>query len=432
MKRIVFCVLLVLSAASILAGSGVWSAAPAAIVFASGDQHPPSTPVPRTFFGMHRHVWPNKTEPWPDAPIGSFRMWDSRTGWEQINTANGKYDWSVVDKWFSDLQEHGVEDILYTFGRVPEFASSQPNLDCYNGPGQCAPPKDLKPDGTGSDQYWKDFVTAIVTHSKNNRGIHIKLWELWNEPYLPKYWAGTTAQLLRMARDAKEIIHNIDPDATFLTPSSGCSYIKFRQFMEDWLAAGGGEYADGIAFHGYTQHGPATDFIPNYAELRKILAKYHQESKLTYDTEASWGNVKKGKGTTDEDLQAAFIAQFYLVHWSEGVQRLYWYAWNDGATGKLYDRDSMTSTPAARAYREVFNWMVGSTMTKGCSADGSVWTCTLTKPDGKEALVVWNESGEKNYSPKGAFKKFRDVAGNAGPISGPLKIGPKPLFLESQ
>ena len=430
MKRIVFPVLLLLASVSILAGSGGWSAVPAAVVLASGDPTPPSTPVPRTFFGMHRHVWPNKTEPWPDIPFGSFRMWDSATGWAQINTAPGKYDWGRVDKWFSELKEHDVDDILYTFGRVPEFASSQPNLDCNYGPGQCAPPKDLKPDGTGSDQYFKDFVTAIVTHSKNNRGIHVKIWELWNEPYLPKMWSGTIPQLVRMGRDAKEIIHSIDPDAIFLTPPSGLQVPKFRSFMEDWLEAGGGDAADGIAFHGYIQHGPATDFVKYYVEFRKILAKYHQDSKPIYSTEASWGNAQNGP--QGDDGQAAFIAQFYLLQWSEGVQRLYWYAWNDGAVGKLYDRDSRTSTPAARAYREVFNWMVGSTMTKGCSPDGSVWTCTLTKPDGKEALVVWNESGEKNYSPKGAFKKFRDVAGNSGPISGPLKIGPKPLFLESQ
>ncbi|MGA8493592.1 MAG: hypothetical protein WB711_24435 [Terriglobales bacterium] len=432
MKRIVFGAFLILTAVAILPGLGRWAAAPSEVVLASDDTHPPTTPVPRTFFGMHRHAYPNKHEPWPDIPFGSFRMWDSATGWAQINTANGKYDWSQVDRWFSELKEHDVDDILYTFGRVPEFASSQPNLDCNNGPGQCAPPKDLKSDGTGSDQYWKDFVTAIVTHSKNNRGIHIKYWELWNEPYLPRYWSGTFPQLLRMARDAKEIIHSIDPDAVFLSPDSGLVYPKYRQFMEDWLAAGGGEYADGIAFHGYTQRGPATDFIQYYREFRKILAKYHQDTKPTYDTEASWGNVKKGKGYADEDSQAAFVAQFYLVHWSEGVQRLYWYAWNDGATGMLYDRESKRSTQGARAYREVFNWMVGSTMTRGCSPDGSVWTCTLTKADGKEALVVWNESGEKNYSPKGAFKKFRDVAGNSNPISGPLKIGPKPLFLESQ
>jgi len=433
MKRMIFSsAVLLLTAASLMSESGPGSAAAGGAVFANSEPRPPANPVPRTFFGMHRHVWPNRPEPWPDIPIGSFRLWDSNTGWAQINPSEGHYDWSQVDKWFADLQQHNVEDVLYTFGRTPQFASSQPNnAQCGYGPGQCAPPKDLKPDGTGSDEYWKTFVTAIATHSKNNPGIHIKYWELWNEPYLPVFWTGTIPQLLRMARDAREIIHSIDPDAVFLSPPSGMMYPKPRQFMDDWLAAGGGQYADGISFHGYVQGAPATDFIKYYAEFRKILAKYGQDSKPTYDTEASWGEAEK-HGFTDEDLQAAYITQFYLVHWSQGVKRLYWYAFNNGDNGKLWNREQKTITKAARAYRELFNWLVGSTMTKACAPDGSIWTCNITRADGTEAVIVWNQGGETSYTPKGAWKKFRDGEGQESTISGPVKLGPKPLLLESK
>src|SRR5689334_8151810 len=128
MKRIVISIFLVLAAAS-------------NAVMAS-DAHAPTSPIPATFFGMHRHLWPQKgEEPWPDIPFGSFRMWDSNTGWAQINVAPGKYDWSTVDKWFSELKQHDVEDVIYTFGRTPRFASSQPGMQCNYGPGQCAPSK---------------------------------------------------------------------------------------------------------------------------------------------------------------------------------------------------------------------------------------------------------------------------------------------------
>ena len=135
--------------------------------------------------------------------------------------------------------------------------------------------------GNGTDQYWKDFVTAIVTHSKNNRGIHIKYWELWNEPSLPRMWSGTIPQLLRMARDAKEIIHGIDPDAVFLTPPAGLQAPRHREFMEDWLTAGGGQYADGISFHGYVHApAPATDFIKYYADFVKSLPNMDKSPSL--------------------------------------------------------------------------------------------------------------------------------------------------------
>jgi len=418
---------------AVMVAAGVNLSMSGSVVLADSEMGPPSEPVPRTLFGMHRHVWPKKPEPWPDIPIGTFRMWDSATGWAQINTRPGKYDWHQIDDWFHDLQDHGVVDILYTFARTPQFASSQPNADCGYGPGECAPPKDLNPDGTGANQYWKDYVTAIVTHSKNNKGIHIKYWELWNEPYLPKMWMGTLPQLVRMARDAHDIIHSIDPDAVFLTPPSGLESPRYRQFMDDFLAAGGGQYVDGISYHGYIHApAPATDFVKYYPDFVRILKKYGQDSKLTYNTEASWANAGSADLQNDDEYQAAFITQFYLLHWSMGVRRLYWYAYNDGRFGKLYDHDSRTQNKAARAYRTLFNWMVGSTMTKGCAPDDGVWTCGFTRPDGREALVVWTEGGEKSYTPKATLKKCTDVEGHESTIAGPVKIGRVPLFLEAK
>jgi len=421
--------LLVLTA---VMGCGPEGGKPVSAPSASSDAHPPTTPIPPTLFGMHRHLWPNRPEPWPDIPFGSFRLWDSATGWSQINTAKGQYDWSQIDKWFSDLSKHQVVDILYTFGRVPQFASSRPNDgNCAYGPGQCAPPTDLNPDGTGSDQYWKDFVTAIVTHSTNSRTMHIKYWELWDEPYLPFMWSGTLPQLMRMARDAGEIIHSIDPNAVFLTAPSALHWPKYQHFLEEYLAAGGGQYADAISFHGYMRP-PSTagDFFSYYADFRKTLAKYGQDSKPVFDTEGSWGDAQD-EGFSDEDKQAAFLAQTYLAHWSQGVLRFYWYAYN-GGIGGLSDPRTARGTKAAVAYREVFHWLVGARMTKPCAQEGSTWTCSITKADGHEAQIMWTDEGEKTYTPRPSLKKLRDIEGNANPVSGPVQIGSKPILLEAQ
>lgn len=395
----------------------------------ANNEVPPSIPVPSTFFGMHRHVR-RHPEPWIAVPFGSFRMWDSGTPWSELNPSKDKYDWHQVDQWFSELSQHGVKDVLYTFGRSPQWAATRPNNSaCGYTPGSCEPPKDLRPDGTGPNQYWKDFVTALVTHSKESRTIHIKYYELWNEPYIPKMWSGTTPQLIRMAKDGSEIIHRLDPDAQFLSPPCGTTNPKYRQFCDEFLSAGGGQYVDVISFHGYVKRAEATDFLDYYGELRKIMAKYGQEGKPTIDSEASWGNGEN-TGLLDEDLQAGWLAQFYLVHWSAGVQRLYWYAWND-ITGRLWVPESGHVTKAAAAYKELYNWMVGATMTKACTRDGSVWTCGFNR-NGHDALVVWNQGGEKNYTPKATFKQMHDLDGQDSAVSGPIRITPRPVFLDAQ
>ncbi len=405
---------------------------------------PPSGPIPPTFFGIHRHVHGKKVEPWPTVPFGTFRLWDSNTSWAQLNPSKGKYDWEQLDKWFSDLKEHHVEDILYTFGRVPDFASSKPNDgECGYSPGSCDPPSDLKPDGSGTDQYWKDFVTAIVTHSKESHTNHIKYWEVWNEPFHDKVWTGTQAQLVRMAKDAQTIIHNLDPDALVLTPSPLLKRDKVLRWWDDYLAAGGGEYADVIAFHGYVitgKQGEVPDpvnFVNFLADFRKNLAAKGLGSKPLWDTEAGWGNAEK-LGFADENIESAFLAQFYILHWSSGVQRLYWYSYNNPELGTLWRADPSDSsrpgslTKGGNTYRELYNWLVGSTMTQACSADGSTWTCNLTRPDGHPAMIVWNVGGEKNLNLKGSFKKMRDLDGGSSAVAGPVKVGPRPVLLESQ
>jgi len=442
MKRILFLVLFALAAvcAVVLFRPSILSLATKVPPVAEANS--PSSRVPAAFFGLNLNARATQDQPWPAIPFGSFRFWDSATGWAQINTGKDQYDWTQVDKWLTALKAHNVEDALFTFGRVPRFASSKPNdQSCGYGPGQCDPPSDLNPDGTGSDQYWKDFVTAIATHSKNSHTVHIKYWELWNEPWSPDFWTGSMAQLLRMASDAHDILHRIDPDAIVLSPPLPLRYPRYAQFMADYFAAGGGKYADAIAVHGYIHAKPgvppvAADFITYLAQVRKILAQYGQDSKPLWDTEASWGNT--GNFLPDEDMQAAFLAQFYLLHWSQGVERLYWYAYNNGAIGGLWIQEAGNPsrpgrvTKAGIAYGEVYNWLVGATMTRPCAQEGSVWTCSIAKANGAEAQILWSADKEQSYTPKPAFTRMRDLDKKANPISGPVKVGPKPILLETQ
>ena len=244
-----------------------------------------------------------------------------------------------------------------------------------------------------------------------------------------------------MASDAHDILHRIDPDAIVLSPDLPLRYPRYAQFMADYFAAGGGKYADAIAVHGYIHAKPgvppaAADFITYLAQVRKILAQYGQDSKPLWDTEASWGNTENF--LPDEDMQAAFLAQFYLLHWSQGVERLYWYAYNNGTIGGLWIQEKGNPshpgriTKAGIAYGEVYNWIVGATMTRPCAQEGSLWTCSIAKANGAEAQILWSPEKEQSYTPKPAFTRMRDLDRKANPISGPIKIGPKPVLLDTQ
>jgi hypothetical protein len=411
----------------------------------------PSTsgPIPVTFFGMHMHrpVVMGK-QPWPTVPFGAGRLWDSGADWQNINTAKGVYDWSILDKWLTAYHEHGVDDLLYTFGHTPRWASSKPDDTCGlegKGPvGFCDPPEDLKPDGTGSDQHWKDFVSAIATHAKNSHGAHIRYWEIWNEPFMTRMWTGTNAQLERMAQDAREILLNIDSSAVIVSPPPAMKNPNYEHWMESYLHDGGGKHSDVIAFHGYIHNGRtrpvAADIIIAVKDLRKMLDSHGMGALPIFDTEAGWGRSKAMGFDGDDDFQEGFLAQFYLLHWSEGISRFYWYAWNNPEFGTLWSPDPGNPagpghlTRAGVAYKQLQDWMVGATMQPLCSSTGGgIWTCGFTRPGGYEAVVVWSTDGNKSYAANPKFKKMRDLDGNSSPIAGgKVNIGVKPILLQNQ
>jgi hypothetical protein len=404
------------------------------------------------FFGLQMNAGIVTQQPWPVVSFGSTRLWNSDTHWADINTADGVYDWSVLDKWLAAAQLHKV-DVLYTFGRTPNWASSNPNdPNCAGGLGVCDPPDDLNPDGSGPDLHWKNFVTALVAHNQSSTGAHIQYWETWNEAYHSRGWNGTTAQMMRLAHDARAIIKAADPAAILLTPSTAFS-LDGRIWLDNYLTAGGGQYADAIAVHGYVQTphhawGPE-DFNKYLSLIKTILVKHGQGSKSIWDTEASWGQASK-TGPTDLDMQAGYVARFYLLHWSNGIPRFYWYQWNSqDDVGTLWVPDPHNPTGPGTvlkpgiAYGQMFEWVVGASLSSACSngsGNRSIWTCELSRSGGYQAEAVWDSSmscrhgrcRRSEYRVAAKYKQYRTLDGKTIPITNStVLIGAKPILLEN-
>lgn len=395
-------------------------------------------PVPASLFSITTHGRLDM----PTVPVAGLRLWGTNTFWNVMNTAPGVYDFSQLDLWIAAAQANN-HDLIYTFGMVPNFASSNPSLVCGTSPpaGSCAPPKDVNADGSGTDQYFKDFVTAIVTHAAGQ----IKYWEMWNEPTVVGYWQGNNAQMLRMAQDAYGIIKSIDPTALVTTPSPSTGIYGVSNWMGPYLALGGGKYADIISFHGYSWSSNwgvwpvPEDIVPLVENLKVQTTLYGQNNKPLWCTEGSWGDTS-GNGFTDPDLRAAYITRHYLLQESEGVQRYYWFAWDNQGDG-LLDTTSNSLTEWGTAYPQVEGWIVGSTPTGKCVQNGTVWTCNYTKSGGFQAEAIWDTSqscsngfcSTSNMSVGSQYVRYLDIAGNSHAITNAtVPVGAKPIFLENQ
>ena len=427
--------------------------------------------VPASFFNMHMDL---TNTPWPSSPIAGQRLWDSGVNWALINTAKGVYDWSSLDEKFADAYAHSA-DVLYTLTATPGWAqcnltTSSPCSQipgCSNdtenwggGPGQCYWPGDLNADGSGTNQHWKDWVTAVAKHSVASNTAHIRYYEVMNEPNVDEFWRGTTAQVVRMAKDAACIIKGIgsnctnnpiDPNALILTPSPALGGDAINSWLTDFFSQGGAPYIDVIAFHGY--NGSNAEKLPTLVSKIRDGAQSANGllTKPLFDTEFSWGIHVD---FPDPDMRAGFVAKTMMTHWSSGVSRVFWYGWD--VSGIMWSPDSITgcTTPdssgvgfsckAGTALTQTETWLVGLTQTDSCAAEGTIWTCGYTKAGGYRALAVWDSSktcsngscttASYTFPPASPnYIHYRDLSGKTHTISGKtVPVGYKPIWLENQ
>ncbi|HEY1679052.1 MAG TPA: hypothetical protein VGG04_15150 [Candidatus Sulfotelmatobacter sp.] len=427
LASLLVCLFLLMSAAILVAQDD-----DSANVGSIDPQSVTSTSVPATFFGMSAHDGVLFGTPWPTMAITGMRLWDSHVAWGQLNTAKGVYNWSDLDDWTSKSSSHGTT-LVYTFGWTPGWASSKSSdSSCDMAKGACDPPSDLNSDGTGSDQHFIDFLTAISKHAPS-----ITYWEMWNTPHDIKQWTGTYAQLVRMTQDANTYIKKNIKSAQIISPANGqlsYTYPNANCTMADrlgsFLAAGGTKYIDIVGLHTYYDTVP--EHIVGVVQCyQSVMATYKISTMPIWSTEGAWGLDSALSGGTN---QAGFLSRLYLLLWSSGVARHYWYDWNDQRTGTL-EANGKANT-AGTAYTQVESWMKGRTMNTLCAETKSsgIWTCGFSGSGGYAAQAVWHPGSNKSYTAPTKYKNYLDLSGTKHTIKSgaTVTVGVEPILLQNQ
>ena len=393
----------------------------------------PANGLPEAFFSL---TYTNiSASHYPSVPFGSVRLWDTNTTWAQIETSRGSFNWTDLDVWLKNVHSHG-QDAMYTFGRVPHWASSEPSQTCayaVSTPGCAAPTSDLN----SGDNIWKEFVTAIVQHSLSSPESHIAYYEMWNEPDLTRNWTGTPAQLAKMVEDAYTIIHTLDPSATVIGPTPSTANQYGVHFLPDYYAAGAAKSQDIVGIHAYLYTGSSFASNPSgitttISQLQKLMATYGISNMPIWFTEGSWaGSTTNAPALTDAQ-KAAYLTQEYMLMWSTGaVSRYYWYAW-DSTLGTLWTPSGGMTQPGV-AYEQLSSWLIGSTHASNpCTVDSTgTYTCLLTLSSGYPAEIIWNAGSSKTITVDSSFLTSRTLKNSAiGTISNhQVAIGPLPVLI---
>ncbi len=477
----------------------IGSLLPVANTFFGMHLHFASSAVPGMMEGTGR-IWDSNAAQWPNLnPSSGTFVWANLdnvlASYKSAGINDILYTLWRVPKWASSVQTDGTCDYA--------------NLG-QNFTGECDLPTDLSPDGTGTDFTWRNWVQNIAQHVNDPTYLqtHAKIsyWETCNECYRsttlnPGYgtgggsvaYKGSYSQLLRMMQDARCIIIGnpsdpitalnttcgaagypvigIDPMAKMVMPST--SPIKngknfYYQITQNMLyctcsnnscsmsangcttGSAGSKAVDILSAHIYP-NSYTPEQIPNEVALvRGSFSASDLATKPLWSDEGGWGQNTNAPqiNNGDPDLEAAWIARFYLMNWASGLVRSYWYEWDNAAYGTLWNPTSIPGCTTFTsgflctggvAYQQVYNWMLGSTLTN-CSVVGTGWTCNLIQPNGSPAQIIWDTSqtcssgscGTIQYSVSPTFNTYQDLTGASHTINGTVPVGVKPVFVFTQ
>jgi hypothetical protein len=378
--------------------------------------------IPSSFFGMHIHhmVSPSGKDPltpWPSVNVPEWRLWDARVTWPDLEPSKGQWRFDNLDKSLAMAEAHNTE-VLMTLGLTPRWASARPEERSVSQPGFAAEPKDI--------EDWRTFVRTVATRYKGR----IHAYEIWNEPNLKQFWSGTTDQLLALTREAHNIIKSVDPTAVIVSPSAtGAHGIPW---LSEFLSKGGGRYVDVIGYHFYVFPKPPEAMLPLIDKVKQALKDNGAGDKRIWDTELGWAEPKP---FPSDELAAAYLSRSFILSWAAGIQRVYWYAW-DNHTWVLLETtetDNKTLRPAGQAYDTIQKWLVGASMDACTESAGHTWTCQLHRGD-ESQWIVWtvDDDEEKTFTVPSSWhaQSVTPLLGEPSALKGPsIQIGQVPVLI---
>lgn len=370
--------------------------------------------VPPEFFGLHIHH-AGATTPWPEAPFGAWRLWDAYVAWPSLEPQKGRWHFEILDKYVALAEQHNV-GILLPLGLTPQWASARPGEKSTYQPGNAAEPRDI--------EDWKNYVRTVASRYKGR----IREYEIWNEPNSKSFWTGDVNQMIDLTREASLIIRSIDADAKVVSPAA--TTLSGVPWLSEFLSKGGGQFVDVIGFHLYvTPHAPETMMLLIH-EVQRAMKEGGSGDKPLWDTETGWAGPKPFPSS---QLAASYLARAELLALSGGVERIYWYAWDNHAWATLQttENDNRTLTPAGKAYGVIHNWLVG-TQLEGCSEKKkSIWVCSLIR-NGNRQWIVWSsgETASFDFGSDVHANKLQTLSGDSKDIDvGQIQVGPSPILL---
>ena len=346
-------------------------------------------PVSKDYFGLIM----NRSDPqqqWPAVPFGSWRLWDARVAWPNLEPQRGKWDFSTLDRLVAEAGAHDVK-LLLVLAHSPDWASARPSERSAYKPGFAAEPAQI--------EDWRNYVRTVATRYKGR----INEYQVWNEPSDKSHYTGSVAQLVEMTCEAQRILKGIDP-AIQLVSAGSAGGGRHIEYLDNFLAGGGAKCIDVVAHHFYVPRFGPEAMVPMIREVRQVMAKRGVGNLPLWNTEAGWW-IANTDGTPDHDIVAkggwrkvaagnelaGLIQRALLLSRSEGVDRFYWYSWTNTYGWGLAQLNG-SPRPGVQAWAAIHSVMLGKIL-QPCVGAEAGYACDILDPHSRQTKTLrWRDA----------------------------------------
>lgn len=334
------------------------------------------------YVGLHMHRADQGTA-WPAAGFGSWRLWDAHVAWPNLEPERGRWDFARLDRYVAMARLTGVE-ILLPLGLSPGWASARPAERSSYAPGNAAEPRNM--------EDWRNYVRTVATRYKGR----IRDFEIWNEPNETGFFSGTPEKLVELTCEAQAVLKAVSAENRLVSPAM-IGEGREPQVLEQFLRLGGNKCVDIVGYHFYVPKGTPEATLPLVRRVREAMTRAGVGNLPLWNTEAGWW-IANTDGTPEAaDLRwhrvssaesAAYVARALIVGRAAGLERYYWYAWDNTSLG-LIEPSSGAHKPGATALATVARWLVRNDI-DNCNEQAGCWVCRIKSKEGNlRGYIVW-------------------------------------------
>jgi hypothetical protein len=304
----------------------------------------------------------------------------SREGfsWSRIEPQPGQFHWEYFDGLLDCAQRNGIS----VYGLVSGWA---PWSKAYT------------PEGV---EEYAAFLRQLVGHYKGR----IKQWEIWNEPNI-FFWQGPKELYAELLKRSYAVVKEVDPTAQVLGISTAGIDSKFIARMLNL-----GAPFDVLTIHPYRKQFDDRGFIDDLKKVSEQVKLADGGTRPVWLTEMGWAThvphhvLGQDFEPVTQRVQAELLARCYLCSIVSGVEpRTFWYDFRDDGSDPFYFEHNLgTLRQDGRPKPAYLAFATLTSVLGGLKFDGPVvagegtfaFRFRSSRPDGREALAVWNPSSD--------------------------------------